>query len=87
MIKFMIGGVLMIGIPHSAEMTSAARVALRPAPGFYGLAGSLLLAGSTPALAPKDPLLPGFSPQGGTRAYDFDGTNAIICCDTSRLAG
>jgi hypothetical protein len=84
MIKFMIGGVLMIGIPHSAEMTSAARVALRPAPGFYG---SLLLAGSAPALAPKDPLLPGFSPQGGTRAYDFDGTNAIICCDISRLAG
>jgi hypothetical protein len=42
MIKFTIGGVLTIGILLSAEMTSAAPVAIQPTPGIGGLAGTLV---------------------------------------------
>ena len=42
MIKFAIGGVLMIGILYSAEMTSAAPVALQPMPGVGGLDRTLV---------------------------------------------
>jgi hypothetical protein len=42
MIKFLIGGVLMIGILLSSEMTSAAPVALQPTPVVSGLAGTLV---------------------------------------------